>query len=166
MTAPRRRLRGQSPPPDHTSQTRHQAFIHSLPCLGCGKPASECAQVGTFAGLATPASDRYLVCGPATVRQDGCHNGRHYRGAARFWSALGVEPLEVAVELWRLSGNVKAGRCAVMRVRRPAASRHQRNEGSRCAFDGHAAPRDRSNPTAMVNSPKGSELPVFVESRS
>ena len=171
----RLRARGRLPsPPDNPLLTRHQTFIRALPCVSCGKPApSECAQVGMHAGLGLPPSDRYLVplCGPATVWQDCCHSRKHYLGAARFWSELGIDPLDLAAQLWRVSGNVAAGLRAVM-LARQAASRLRRvrrdGKGSspRFALDGRAALRVPLRPTAMVTSPMSSELPLLVESRS
>src|SRR5205085_11788965 len=123
VSASRRRSRGPSTPSDDPIVTRHQRFIRSLPCLGCGKPApSECAYVGMLPGLGILPGPRYLVplCGPATVWQDCSHNRKQYRGAVRFWSELGIEPIELASELWRVSGDVAAGRRTVMGAR-PAA---------------------------------------------
>jgi hypothetical protein len=177
MNPPLHRLRARArlpSPPDNPLLTRHQAFIRALPCVSCGKPApSECAQVRMHAGLGLPPSDRYLVplCGPATVWQDCCHSRKHYRGAARFWSELGIDPLDLAARLWRVSGDVTAGRCAVMRARQ-AVSRQRRirrdgkGSSSRCALDRGAALRDRLRPTALVIPPMSSELPLLVESRS
>jgi hypothetical protein len=177
MNPPLHRLRARArlpSPPDNPLLTRHQAFIRALPCVSCGKPApSECAQVRLHAGLGLPPSDRYLVplCGPATVWQDCCHSRKFYRGAARFWSELGIDPLDLACQLWRVSGDVTAGRCAVMRARQ-AVSRQRRirrdgkGSSSRCALDRGAALRYRLRPTALVIPPMSSELPLLVESRS
>src|SRR5437764_9880925 len=128
MSASRRRLRGPSTLPDDPIMTRHQWFVRSLPCLGCGKPApSECAYVGMLPGLGILPGPRYLLplCGPATVWQDCCHSRKHYRGAVRFWSELGIEPLDLAVELCRVSGDATAGLRAVARARQAAARQHR-----------------------------------------
>src|SRR5204863_6199504 len=119
-------------PPENSLLTRHQAFIRSLPCLSCGKRApSECAQVGMLAGLGLRGTDFYLVplCGPATVWQDCCHSRKHYLGAARFWSELGINPIDIAAQLWRVSSNVTAGLRTIMRARQAAA--HQRRSKGR-----------------------------------
>ena len=175
MSASRRRLRGPSPLPDDPIVTRHQRFIRSLPCLGCGKPTpSECAYVGVLPGLGILPGHRYLVplCGPATVWQDCCHSRKHYRGAVRFWSALGIEPIELASELWRVSGDVAAGRRTVMRARQAAMAAHQRRNGRepkrslpRSALDRGAALRDQLRPIAMVTAPTSPELPFYWDSR-
>ena len=176
MSASRRRLRGPSTVPDQPIVMRHRRFIRSLPCLSCGKPApSECAYVGRLPELGIPPSGRYLVplCGPATVWQDCCHSRKHYRGAARFWSELGIEPLDLAVQLWRASGDVTAGRRMVMRARQAAIAAHQRRNGRqpkrslpRSALDRGAALRDQPRPIAMVRPPTSPGLPLYWDSRS
>ena len=168
-----RRLRARLPsPPDNSLLTRHQAFIRSLPCLSCGKRApSECAQVG---GLGLRGTDYYLVplCGPATVWQDCCHSRKHYQGAARFWSELGIDPRDLAWQLWRVSGDLTAGVRTVMRARRAAMAfrqgrggRETKGSSSSCALDGRAGLRDRLRPPAMLTPPISSELRLLSDSR-
>jgi hypothetical protein len=148
MKSLRRRLRDQarlSSPPENPVLMRHRRFIRSLPCLACGKPApSECAHIGRIAGPSIPTSDRYLVplCGPATVWQDCCHSRKHYRGAVRFWPGLGIEPLDLASQLWLVSGDVTAGLRAVMHARQAAASLCENAKVSSpgCALDRGALP--------------------------
>ena len=177
MSASRRPLRGPSTLPDDPIVARHQRFIRSLPCLSCGKPApSECAYVGTLPGLGILLpGHRYLVplCGPATVWQDCCHSRKHYRGAVRFWSELSIDPLDLARQLWLVSGNVTAGFRAVMRARQAAIAAHQRRNGRepkrslpRSALDRGAALRDQLRPIAMIRPPTGPELPLYWASRS
>src|SRR5204863_8784770 len=162
-------------PPENSLLTRHQAFIRSLPCLSCGKRApSECAQVGMLAGLGLLGTDYYLVplCGPATVWQDCCHSRKHYRGAARFWSALGINAFDLALQLWRVSGDLTAGVRTVIRARRAAMAFRQGRGGretkgslSSCAIDGRAGLRDRLQPPAMLTPPMSSELRLLSDSR-
>ena len=127
------------------------------------------------AALGLRPTEHYLVplCGPATVWQDCCHSRKHYRGAARFWSALGIEPIDLALELWRVSGDVAAGRRTVMRTRQAAIAAHQRRNGRepkrslpRSALDRGAALRDQLRPIAMVTAPTSPELPLYSGSRS
>jgi hypothetical protein len=121
---PRRILRAlaQAPiGPDGRGLTRHQAFIRSLPCVACGKPApSECACLagGTEGCIGLQPNDRYTVplCGPTTVWDDCCHSRQHQIGRARFWSELGIDPLRLAECLWRISGDRGKGRHMVMRA--------------------------------------------------
>jgi hypothetical protein len=174
MNLPPRRLRARArlpSPPDNPFLTRHQAFIRSLPCVSCGKPTpSECAPVRMHAGLGSPPTENYLVplCSPVKLWQDCCHSRKFYRGAARFWSELGIDPLDLAWQLWRVSGDMTAGLRAVM-LARQAASRQRRvprdGKGSspRSALDRRAALRRRLRP---VTPPVNSELPLLVESRS
>jgi len=165
-----RRLRARLPsPPDDPVQRRHQAFIHYLPCLGCGKPApSECAYVGRLAGLAVPTGDRYLVplCGPATVWQDCCHSRKHYLGAARFWSELGINPIDIAAQLWRVSGDVTAGSRAVMLARQTASPQRPFRRDVKGSSPGCVLDRGTAQLTAIVTPPMSSELPLLVEHRS
>jgi hypothetical protein len=166
-----RRLRARLPsPPDNRLITQHQAFIRSLPCLSCGKrAASECAQVG---GLGLRGTDYYLVplCGPATVWQDCCHSRKHYRGPARFWSELGIDPVDLALQLWRVSADGTAGRRAVIAAQQ-AASRQRRNRrdgkgrAPGCMLD-RGALRDQLRPIAIVTPRMSSVLSLLVENRS
>jgi len=168
MSASRRHLRGPPTLPDQPIVTRHQRFIRSLPCLSCGKPApSECAYVGRLPGLGILPGQRYLVplCGPATVWQDCCHSRKHYRGAARFWSALGIEPIELASELWRVSGDVAAGRRTVMRARQAAMAAHQRRNRREPKRSLPRSALDQLRPIAMVTAPTSPELPFYWDSR-
>jgi hypothetical protein len=167
MNLPPRRLRRAQSPPENSLLTKHQAFIRSLPCLSCGKRApSECAQVGMLPGLGLRGTDYYLVplCGPATVWQDCCHSRKHYRGAARFWSELGIDPGDLACQLWRVSSDVTAGLRAVTAAQAASRQRRNRRDGKgsapRYALD-RGALRDRLRPIAMV-TPISSDLPLLV----
>jgi hypothetical protein len=130
MNRPARRwdaVREPATAPDNPVLTRHQAFIQALPCTGCGKPASsECASVwrGLGLGIGSASADRYLVplCGPATIWEDCCHSRRHYLGQTRFWTGLGIDPLDLAILLWRVSGDVAAGERAVRHARQGIAT--------------------------------------------
>jgi len=118
--------------PESEVLIRHRAFIRALPCLCCSNPApSECAHLRAHAELGLPSSGRYLVplCGPATVWADCCHSRKHYLGATRFWSALGIDPRDVAFRLWRVSGDIEASLHIVMQARQAiAASRTNPDE--------------------------------------
>ena len=139
------RAQAQSPTGPHNPLlTKHQAFIRALPCLACGKPPpSECACVRFHPGIGWPVSDPYLLplCGPATVWDDCCHSRKHFLGAARFWSGLGIGPLDLAAQLWRVSGDVEAGEGVVRNARLVIA----------------AAPADRAQASGQVRSPGRTE---------
>ena len=132
MTPRLLRLRRQAPPPPQPVNpilSQHQAFIRALPCSACGKPApSECACVGMPARMGLPTGERYLLplCGPASVWDDCCHSQKHYFGAVRFWSALGIDPAELAARLWRVSGDVPAGERVLRRARQGIAGATRR----------------------------------------
>jgi len=101
--------------------TPHQAFIRSLPCLGCGKPApSEYAHLKFGIG-----GDRFLVplCGADTVWEDCCHSRLYFLGRRGFWSELGLDPYDLARALWRLSGDREAGTYLIGRARGRIAPR-------------------------------------------
>ena len=128
MTIPARFARLKAQPgtgPESEMLIRHRAFICALPCLACGKQAtSECALLRVHAGLGLLSSRRYLVplCGPATVWEDCCHSRKHYLGATRFWSGLGIDPRDLAFRLWRVSDDLEAGLRVVMQTRRAIAA--------------------------------------------
>jgi hypothetical protein len=69
-------------------------------------------RTGTDAGIGMKPSDRYAVplC---TV----CHSKQHRLGELTFWSALRFDPLNVALRLWTVSSDVKAGERTVFRAR-------------------------------------------------
>ena len=146
MNMPLRRLRAQTlsaTAPDNPFMAKHQAFIRALPCVVCGKPApSECACVRFHPGIGLPVSDPYLLplCGPATVWDDSCHSRKHFLGAARFWSGLGIDPLSLAVRMWRVSGDVEAGERVVRRARLMIAA----TPGHRAEASGHVRPPSRT----------------------
>jgi hypothetical protein len=57
-------------------------------------------------------SDRYSVslC-------TNCHALQHQFGEQRFWSTVRIDPLDVALRLWTVSGDTKAGERIVFRAR-------------------------------------------------
>src|SRR3954464_1721495 len=147
MTMPLRRLRAQALlaiGPHNPLLTKHQAFIRTLPCVVCGKPApSEFACVRFHPGFGLPLRDPYLLplCGPATVWDDCCHSRKHFLGAARFWSGLGIDPLDLADRMWRVSGDVEAGERVVRNARLVIA----------------ATPRNRAEASGQVRPPGRTE---------
>src|SRR5580693_1274912 len=117
MPAPRisRTVARPKPKPDFRRRLQHLTFIRLLPCVACGKAApSEAAHVrtGTDGGIGVKPGDRYAVplCTP-------CHAKQHRIGELTFWSALRIDPLNVALRLWTVSGDEKAGVRTVFRAR-------------------------------------------------
>src|ERR1700739_2199819 len=73
---------------------QHLAFVRQLPCVACGKAApSEAAHVrtGTDGGAGVKPGDRYAV--PLCT---ACHTKQHRTGELTFWSALHIDPLNMA----------------------------------------------------------------------
>ena len=96
-------------------RVRHLAFVRQLPCVACGKAAPlEAAHVrtGTDGGVGVKPGDRYAV--PLCT---ACHAKQHRLGELTFWSALRIDPINVALRLWTISADVKAGERTVFRAR-------------------------------------------------
>jgi len=117
MPAPRipRTVARSKPKPDLRRRAEHLTFVRQLPCVACGRAApSEAAHVrsGSDGGAGMKPSDRYSLslC-------TSCHALQHGFGELTFWSALRVDPLNVALRLWTVSGDIKAGERIVFRAR-------------------------------------------------
>jgi hypothetical protein len=109
-TVPRRK-----PKPNLRRQVHHLIFVRQLPCVACGKAApSDAAHVrtGTDGGVGRKPGDRYTV--PLCT---ACHAKQHRIGELTFWSALRIDPLNVALRLWTVSADVRAGERTVFRAR-------------------------------------------------
>jgi hypothetical protein len=94
---------------------RHLVFVRQLACVACGRAApSEAAHVrtGTDGGAGTKPGDRYAV--PLCA---ACHAKQHRIGELTFWSALRIDPTNVALRLWTVSADIKAGERTVFRAR-------------------------------------------------
>src|SRR5262249_31158582 len=139
---------------DNRLLSRHQAFIRALPCVACSKPPpSERAQVGFHRGIGWPNRARHLLplCGPASVWDDCCHSQKHFLGAARFWSALGIDPISLALRLWQVSGDVAAGEQEAMRLRAAITAPSQRTRERPRDPDTHFR-TERSYKTAWMST--------------
>lgn len=94
--------------PNPKRAAQHLAFVRSLGiCLCCGERGRvEAAHVrkGTDGGTGTKPSDRFAV--PLLPH---CHSRQHRVGEVTFWGELGVDPLNVALRLWTVSGDTDAG---------------------------------------------------------
>lgn len=99
----------------------HRTFVASLPCLRCGHERTPnepnvCAHVriGTDGAASRKPSDNFTVslCVP-------CHDLEQSwnMGERRFWSSLGIDPLDTAARLWAVSGDIDKGRRAIDRAR-------------------------------------------------
>ena len=117
MPAPRisRTVAHQKSKPDLRRRVQHLAFIRLLPCVACGKAApSETAHIrtGTDGGVGMKPGDRYAI--PLCT---ACHAKQHRVGELTFWSPLRIDPVNVALQLWTISADVKAGERTVFRAR-------------------------------------------------
>jgi hypothetical protein len=117
MPAPRipRTIARRKSKPGLRKRVQHLAFVRQLPCVACGKAApSDAAHVrtGTDGGVGVKPGDRYAVplCG-------ACHAKQHRIGELTFWSALRIDPLNVALRLWTVSADMEAGERTVIRAR-------------------------------------------------
>jgi hypothetical protein len=111
---PRTIARGK-PKPDLRRRVQHLTYVRQLPCVACGKAApSDAAHVrtGTDGGVARKPGDRYAV--PLCT---ACHAKQHRVGELTFWSTLRIDPLNVALRLWTVSADLKAGERTVFRAR-------------------------------------------------
>ena len=100
---------------DSHRRGQHLSFIRQLPCVACGRAApSEPAHVrtGSDGGVGMKPGDRYAV--PLCT---ACHAKQHRIGELSFWSALRIDPLNVAFRLWIVSADLKAGERTVFRAR-------------------------------------------------
>ena len=103
------------PKPNLHRRGQHLAFVRQLPCVACGKAGqSEAAHVRTGAngGVGVKPADRYAV--PLC---NACHAKQHRIGELTFWSALRIDPLNVALRLWTVSSDIAAGERTVFRAR-------------------------------------------------
>jgi len=101
--------------PNLRRRVQQLAFVCQLPCVACGKAApSEAAHLrtGTDGGVGVKPGDRYAL--PLCT---ACHAKQHRIGELTFWSALRIDPLNVAFRLWTVSADVKAGERTVFRAR-------------------------------------------------
>ena len=101
--------------PDLRRRAQHLAFVRQLPRVACGKAApSESAHVRTRTdgGAGMKPGDRYAI--PLC---NACHEKQHRSGELTFWSALRIDPLNVAARLWTVSADLKAGERTVFRAR-------------------------------------------------
>jgi hypothetical protein len=116
MPAPRipRPVARGKPKPNLRRRVQHLVFVRQLPCVTCGKAApSDAAHVptGTDGGVGRKLGDRYAV--PLCTI---CHAKQHRVGELTFWSALRIDPLNVALRFWTVSSDVEAGERIVFRA--------------------------------------------------
>ena len=98
--------------PNPKRNAQHLAYIRQLPCMVCGSRPVEAAHVrrGTDGGTGTKPSDRYSLplCRPH-------HDAQHAHGELTFWAHYRIDPVDQALRLWTVSGDVEAGERIVFR---------------------------------------------------
>ena len=90
-----------TPRPIRLRDKEHCKFVAGQPCVVCGRSPSEAHHI-RFAqprALGRKVSDEY------TVPICRTHHGElhRYGDEASWWSGVGVDPVEVALRLWRRS---------------------------------------------------------------
>lgn len=100
---------------------QHLAFIRNLPCIAC-RCAPPCepahvrmsrADVGKKNAMGAKPESRYTV--PLCHR---CHIGDQHGkyGEAQFWARLGIDPIDLSLRLWSVTGDLALGLRAVERA--------------------------------------------------
>jgi len=101
----------------------HLAFIRSLPSIISGAEQCEACHIRygdpkhrkPKTGKGRKPDDAWTV--PMTPAE---HRMQHSMNEVAFWDRTGIDPLEVAHQLYRFSGNIEAGRRIIMNARRAA----------------------------------------------
>lgn len=107
-------------------RAKHLGFVKQLPCIACGA-AGPCeaahvrmsvAEHGKFNAMARKPDGKYTV--PLCGR---CHRGDQHTkyGEPEFWSRLGIDPVDTALRLWTVSGDLEAGQRLIFRARQAIA---------------------------------------------
>jgi hypothetical protein len=117
MAVPRipRTIARPKPKPHLRRRQQHLTFVRQLPCVACGKAApSEAAHVrtGSDGGVGVKPGDCNAI--PLCTT---CHARQHRIGELTFWSALRIDPVNVALRLWTVSADIQAGERTVFRAR-------------------------------------------------
>ncbi len=98
----------------------HLAFIRRLPSLISGIEGCEACHVRygdprhrkPRTGKGVKPDDAWTV--PLSPDE---HRSQHATNEQAFWNAIGIDPLEVAVQLYAVSGDIEAGREIVRKAR-------------------------------------------------
>lgn len=120
------------PPEAATRQRRprrerpdHLAFVRSLPCVVCGSRDNVHAAHVRYGdprygkrptGMGEKPSDAFTVPLCARDHLDG-PDAQHRSNERKWWLGRGIDPLEVAVRLFAVSGDQEAGEQIVRQAR-------------------------------------------------
>lgn len=112
--------------PKEGIRTKHLDFIRQLPCLACGAPPPSepmhvrmsRANLKKYNTMNRKPDDKYTI--PGCHR---CHIGDQHskEGEPAFWERLGIDPLDLALRLWSVTGDPEAGRRAIFRAHQAIA---------------------------------------------
>lgn len=99
---------------------KHLALIRQCPCICCGRSPSEAAHVRMsdhargkpITGMRQKPDDRWTV--PLCHRD---HMHQHTRGERVYWEAHGLDPIDIAIQLYAATGDVDAMTAIVRSVR-------------------------------------------------
>jgi hypothetical protein len=113
--------------PNQGLRPKHLAFVRSLPCVACGGPPPciaahvrmSRADIGKANTMARKPDDKYTV----PLHDQPCHGGDQHTkyGEPEFWARLGIDPVDLSLRLWSVTGNLEQGIRAVMRARQSIA---------------------------------------------
>jgi len=102
---------------------KHLDYIRQLPCACCLRDKSDQHRAphhllrGVVRGLSMKAGDQFVI----PLCHDIHHPGLHQAGDEETYLAQFdiKDPVSLAKELWRVSGNPTEGRRAIIRSKRP-----------------------------------------------
>jgi hypothetical protein len=114
--------------PNDRVRPQHEAFIRQLPCIVCLRTPVQCAHVriGTGGGAGLKPHSRFTI--PLCAEH---HREQHQIGEQTFWADLGIDPVNTALRLWTVTGDVEAGIRAVERARSAISLHQTHNEKGR-----------------------------------
>lgn len=95
---------------------RHLAFIRTLPCLVTGQFGVDAAHIrfGDLgvgkrkSGIAEKPDDKWAV---PLCRNE--HTKQHSMNEREYWASIGIDPIQVAIKLWGVSGDMDKGESIV-----------------------------------------------------
>lgn len=120
--------------PNEKVRPRHIAFIKTLPCTVCGASPCDPAHVrmsvaahGKYNTMSRKPDDKFIV--PLCEK---CHRtDQHTKNSERgFWAQLGIDPVDIALRLWAVTGDEQQGLRAVERARQAIELHKLSNDGN------------------------------------
>lgn len=109
-------------------EANHLAFIRELPCVICGEMPVHAAHIRYGAphlgkretGMGEKPDDRWTVPLAPRFHTDG-PDAQHAGSERAFWERHGIDPLQIAMALWGISGDHDAARVILHNARREKA---------------------------------------------